>query len=127
MQSNPVLDNYQKNLQILLNKENKTYKDRCDIWMYERFFEGKSDEGEEIEIYDGKALANNEIKHLYDNEDFPEWFQELGNHFGQKCRVNNTSLTLKGVSYTYVDFYYILEDSNKKRRYVTCCKKLYFK
>ena len=47
--------------------KDRTYRDRYYIWEYEHYKKDSHriedyDEGEEAEIYDGTALANNEIK-----------------------------------------------------------------
>lgn len=47
--------------------KDRTYRDRYCIWEYEHYKKDSHriedyDEGEEVEIYDGTALANNEIK-----------------------------------------------------------------
>lgn len=105
--------------------KDRTYRDRYCIWEYEHYKKDSHriedyDEGEEVEIYDGTALANNEIKDGFD-KDFPEWFRECGKHFGQQVVVEPTGevKTLIGMSYTYKDYYYILEKDGKKS-YHTC-------
>lgn len=79
-----------------------------------------------VEIYDGTALADNKIKDGF-GKDFPEWFRECGKHFGQHVKVKITGqiLTLIGMSYTYRDYYYILERDGKKT-YETCVSGIEF-
>lgn len=105
--------------------KDRTYKDRYYIWEYEYHKKNSHsiddyDEGEEVEIYDGTALANNKIKDGF-GKDFPEWFRECGKHFGEQVIVKPTGeiRTLIGMSYTYRDYYYILEKEGKKL-YLTC-------
>lgn len=78
------------------------------------------DVGEERYFYDGKALANNEIKNGF-GDDFPKWFQEAGNNFGKKCIApDNEIYTLIGMSETFEDYYYILQDDEGKKHFHTC-------
>lgn len=109
--------------------KDRTYRDRYCIWEYEHYKKDKHeflDEGEEVEIYDGTALANNKIKDGF-GKDFPEWFRECGKHFGQQVKVKITGqvLVLIGMSYTYRDYYYILEKDGK-RTYETCVSGIEF-
>lgn len=87
-----------------------TYEERFNKWLGESH--PLSDEGEEIDIYDGDGLANNLIKDGFGN-DFPDWIQELGNHFGQQCTIRDEEYTLLGISYTYFDYYYIVSGGKR--------------
>lgn len=102
--------------------KDRTYRDRYYIWEYERSANPshKYDEGEEVHIWDGTKLANNEIKDGF-GCDFPEWFRACGKYFGRKVRNKGDGkiYTLVGLSYTYRDYYYILE-ADGKRHYETC-------
>lgn len=102
--------------------KDRTYRDRYYIWEYEKYITNSLgyDEGEEVFIWDGTALAKNEIKDGF-GQDFPNWFRECGKHFGQQVVVEPTGevKTLIGMSYTYRDYYYILE-KNGKKSYHTC-------
>lgn len=106
----------------------RTYKDRYLIWQYQDYLkEGVRsiddyDEGEEVEIYDGEALSKGEIKNGF-GEDFPDWYKEIGKHFGEKVKVFGEIYTLIGVSYTYVDYYYIFKDGDRKV-YESCVGKI---
>lgn len=109
--------------------KNRTYKDRYFIWELERYANFKNDindEGEEIEIYDGEKLANNEIKDGFD-KDFPEWFRNLGKYFGKQVYLPRLqeSATLMGVSYTYLDYYYIVKTKDGKK-HITCIEDVKF-
>lgn len=100
----------------------RDYMDRYFIWEYERVANAVHhyDEGEEVFIWDGPKLANNEIKDGF-GKDFPEWFRDCGKYFGKdvRNRADGKIYTLVGVSYTYRDYYYILE-SNGRRHFETC-------
>lgn len=114
---------------LLKDPKDRTYADRYDIWMLTNYMmEQKTlnnySEGEEIEIYDGEKLARGEIKHLYDGSDFPEWFKNWGKYFGREVKTyppeSEEIYTLIGMSYTYLDYYYILERKNRRKIYHTC-------
>lgn len=105
--------------------KDRTYRDRYYIWEYEQYKKDSHriedyNEGEEVEIYDGTALADNKIKDGFGN-DFPDWFRECGKHFGKyvKDKATGKVVTLIGMSYTYRDYYYIFEKDGKKT-YSTC-------
>ena len=125
-----LLEELRKLAEPALKKEPKDrdYVDRFIIWEYERASKSLRlfDEGEEVHIWDGTKLANNEIKDGFGN-DFPEWFRDCGKHFGKDVRnkVDGKIYTLIGMSYTYMDYYYILE-ANSKRHYETCLSGLDF-
>lgn len=119
-----LLEELRKLAEPALKKEPKdrNYLDRYFIWEYERATNSIRifDEGEEVHIWDGTKLANNEIKDGF-GKDFPEWFRNCGKYFGKvvRNRADGKVYTLVGMSYTYRDYYYILE-SEGKRHYVTC-------
>ena len=104
-----------------------TYSDRYYLWEYNRLTNSsnKWDEGEEVKIYDGPTLASNKLKNGF-GDDFPERFREWGNHFGKKVlnKADNKIYTLIGMSYTYLDYYYILESEDGKKHYSSCIGKL---
>lgn len=107
----------------------RTYEERWYLW-HEKVMNDSPDApydyGEEREIYDGQSLANNEIKTGFGN-DFPKWFQEMGLNFGKKCTtIDGTVHTLIGMSETFEDYYYILEDESGKKTYESCVGKLEF-
>lgn len=100
----------------------RTYEERWYLWQ-EKVMTAPPDSpydcGEEREFYDGKALANNEIKSGFGN-DFPKWFREMGLHFGEKCRMaDGKEYTLIGMSETFEDYYYIVEDEKGNKSYHT--------
>lgn len=110
----------------LKSPEERTYEDRYYIWLKEREEYGDYDEGEEVEIYDGDKLYNNEIKDGF-GDDFLEWVRECGKYFGKNVRIKSTDEIKKliGISYTYLDYYYILEKDGKKS-YETCISEIEF-
>lgn len=107
----------------------RTYEDRWYLWLEKTRnapLDAPYDVGEEIEIYDGQKLASNQIKSGM-GPDYPEWFREIGNHFGEKCRMPDGKVyTLKGVSETFEDLYYIVESEDGKRSHHTCVGKIEF-
>lgn len=106
--------------------KDRTYRDRYYIWEYEKYVKDHLgyDEGEEVFIYDGTKLANNEIKDGF-GKDFPEWFRECGKHFGRQVKTFTGKVyTLIGMSYTYMDYYYLLEDKEGKRVAESCVGKI---
>lgn len=108
------------------NPKDRNYKDRYFIWELEKFCNPNCesyDEGEEVEIYDGNKLVKNEIKDGFD-EDFPEWFRNLGKDFGKEAILDGEKVTFVGVSYTYLDYYYIFKTKDNKKVYDTCVDKL---
>lgn len=119
-----LLERLKNIAQLSLDKEpaNRTYADRYFIWEFEQVRDNLPyNEGEEVEIYDGNALANNKIKDGF-GHDFPEWFRECGKHFGKHVKniTDGKVYTLIGMSYTYRDYYYILEDSSHNKHYLSC-------
>ena len=97
------------------DESERSWEDKYYLW-HEKVMtsplDSPYDVGEEREFYDGKSLANNEIKDGFGN-DFPEWFREAGLHFGEKCKmVDKEVYTLVGMSETFEDYYYIVKDEN---------------
>lgn len=104
----------------LKSPEERTYEERYYVWLKERYQYQNYDEGEEVEIYDGDKLYHNELRDGF-GEEFPEWVREYGKYFGKKvkqCETGEVKI-LVGISYTYMDYYYILDDNGKKS-YETC-------
>lgn len=106
--------------------------DRYAIWadkrqnMLSTDFDSQWDEGEEIIIKDGEGLANRRIRHLSENAEFPDWFVEMGKHFGKKVLDPITSEVgiLIGMSYTYFDYYYVVECPDGKVKGISCVTKI---
>lgn len=107
----------------------RTYEDRFNIWLYDRTLNvDKQDfnEGEEVFIYDGKRLANNEIKDGFGNN-FPTWLREIGDHFGEKIIMSDgNEYTLIGISYTYLDYYYLVKDDKENKAARSCVERIKF-
>lgn len=121
-------------LPSLKDPKNRTYADRYHVWKYIHYHDrdiSTYSEGEEIEIYDGEKLAKGEIKHLYDGSDFIGWFREMGNHFGEEVKIfppdDDEVFTLIGMSYTYLDSYYILKRKDGSKLYHSCVGGVKFK
>lgn len=107
----------------------RTYEERWYLW-HEKVIndppDAPYDYGEEREFYDGASLARNEIKTGF-GDDFPEWFKEMGNHFGQKCvSMDRETYTLVGMSETFEDYYYILQREDGSKCYHSCVGKIDF-
>ena len=83
--------------------------------------------GEEVLILDGPGLVSGKIKHLDTRLDFPDWFKEMGNHFGKKVIYNGKEYTLVGMMYTFFDYYYLVEDNEGKQRGISCVGNLKIK
>lgn len=97
----------------------RDYKERFYAWNYWRYFLCPLDvwdEGEDVEIYDGKSLAEGKIKDGF-GEDFPDWFKKMGNKFGKETEDGSIFI---GMAYSYVDYYYILRKPDGRKIYETC-------
>lgn len=107
----------------------RTYEERWYLW-HEKVMNDPPDApydcGEEREFYDGQSLAANEIK-SGDGSDFPEWFREMGNHFGKKCiSMDGETYTLVGMSETFEDYYYILQKEDGTKSHHSCVGRVEF-
>lgn len=69
----------------------------------------------EMAIYDGDKLSKGEIKEVHGSHisELPNWFKELGNHFGEKCKTDGGEGRLIGISYTNENYYYLVERNSK--------------
>lgn len=66
----------------------------------------------------------------YKTEDAPKWVKEELLNVGKTCYVDghmNKEYVFKGIQETFEDYYYILEDNNKKISYSSCVGKIYYK
>lgn len=107
---------------LLKEPSKRNYEERYNVWMYEKCLNEnfEYDEGEEVKIYNGEDLANNKIKDGF-GKDFPEWFRNIGTLFGRKVKMDDGKIyTLIGVSYTYLDYYYIVKDRNDNIKMWSC-------
>lgn len=105
----------------------RTYEERWYLWHEKVMNDPLSyDCGEEREFYDGQSLAANEIK-SGDGSDFPEWFREMGKHFGKKCvSMDGETYTLVGMSETFEDYYYILQKEDGTKSHHSCVGRVEF-
>ena len=130
---------YQKYLRELKEKaieakkklpSERTYTDRYYFWedVQQNMLDNTSswDEGEEVTITDGEALYNGTIKHQMEGADFPSWFREAGKNFGKRVTTDFDKEVgiLVGMTYTYLDYYYLIEYPNGKRVLHSCVGKL---
>lgn len=83
------------------------------------------DEGLEVCFFDKEALLQAET--TWDGRKLPDWFVDLANHFDENVRdFAGTEGVLIGASYTDVDYYYIILDTNGKRHFSSCVGKIEF-
>lgn len=94
------------------------YIKRMEEWF--NFEKGRSsgfDEGEEIEVFNPNTILNDT---KLDGYPFPEWMKEVANHFGERVKTEGCDGILLGISYTYMDYYYIIQTPDGKKHYDTC-------
>lgn len=63
-------------------------------------------------------------------EDAPKWVKEELLNVGKICYVDrhmDKEYVFKGIQETFEDYYYILEDNNKKISYSSCVGKIFYK
>lgn len=63
-------------------------------------------------------------------KDSPSWVKEELFNVGKSCTIDGSmkdTYIFKGIQETYEDYYYILEDSNKKISYSSCVGKINYK
>lgn len=63
-------------------------------------------------------------------EDSPSWVKEELSNVGKLCTIDGCmkdTYVFKGIQETYEDYYFILEDSNKKISYSSCVGKINYK
>lgn len=63
-------------------------------------------------------------------KDSPSWVKEELTNVGKPCSIDECPEDIyifKGIQETYEDYYYILEDSNKKISYSSCVGKINYK
>lgn len=79
-------------------------------------------EGEEVKVFDANQIFND--TDLTD-QPFPDFIKEAAKHFGEKVEVEGKSGTLIGISYTYLDWYYLIK--NDEHTWAeTCISKIKF-
>lgn len=78
------------------------------------------DEGEEIIVKDSDVILNDTTLAGYP---FPEFIKIAAKHFGEKVEAEGKVGTLIGISYTYMDWYYLIKN-NKRTWAETCVSKI---
>lgn len=79
-------------------------------------------EGEEIIVKDKNIILNDTTLAGYP---FPEFIKIATKHFGEKVETEGGTGTLIGISYTYLDWYYLIQ--NEERTWAeTCVSKIKF-
>lgn len=94
------------------------YVKRMEEWF--NFDMGRSsdfDEGVEIFVYDPEVILNDT---KLDGEPFPDFIKEAAQHFGERVKTDGTNGILLGISYTYMDYYYIIQTPDGKKHYDSC-------
>lgn len=79
-------------------------------------------EGEEVEVFDANLIFNDTD---LTGQPFPEFIKEAAKHFGEKVEVEGKSGILIGISYTYLDWYYLIKN-NEHTWAETCISKIKF-
>lgn len=97
-------------------------KDENYIKRMEDWFDNRSsssfnyNEGEEIIVKDSDVILNDTTLAGYP---FPEFIKIAAKHFGEKVKAEGKVGTLIGISYTYMDWYYLIK--NDKRTWAETC------
>lgn len=81
------------------------------------------DEGVEIFVYDPEVILNDT---KLDGTPFPEWLKEIATHFGERVKTDGTDGILLGISYTYMDYYYIIQTSDGEKHYDSCVGRIHY-
>lgn len=81
------------------------------------------DEGEEVEVFDANEILTGTDK---TDTPYPTFAKEAAKHFGEQVKTEGGEGKLIGISYTYTDFYYIIECLDKSRYYETCVSPIKF-
>lgn len=101
----------------------RDYSERFKVWLLKQdLYPSDWDEGEEVCIFDGPGLEEGRIQHL-GGEEFPRWLRDLGKDFGKETV---SGYILEGISYTYLDYYYILS-KNGRRVFQSCVGRIKIK
>lgn len=92
------------------------YVKRMEEW-FDKDHSSIIDEGVEIFVYDPEVILNDT---KLDGEPFPEWMKEIAKHFGEQVETKGHKGILLGISYTYMDYYYIIQTPDGKKHYDSC-------
>ena len=99
------------------------YVKRMEEWFNKGRSSNSVDEGEEIEVFDKDTILNDT---KLDGEPFPEWMKEVANHFGERVKTEGCDGILLGISYTYMDYYYIIQTLDGRKHYDTCVGHIHY-
>lgn len=88
--------------------KDENYIKRMEDWFNNRSSNSFNyDEGEEIIVKDADIILNDTTLAGYP---FPEFIKKAAKHFGEKVEVEGESGILIGISYTYLDWYYLIKN-----------------
>lgn len=88
--------------------KDESYIKRMEDWFNNRSSSSFNyDEGEEIIVKDPDIILNDTTLAGYP---FPEFIKKAAKHFGEKVEVEGGFGTLIGISYTYLDWYYLIKN-----------------
>lgn len=88
--------------------KDENYIKRMEIWFDNRISNSFNyNEGEEIIVKDPDIILNDTTLAGYP---FPEFIKKAAKHFGEKVEVAGGSGILIGISYTYLDWYYLIKN-----------------
>lgn len=88
--------------------KDENYIKRMEIWFDNRISHSFNyDEGEEIVVKDPDIILNDTTLAGYP---FPKFIKKAAKHFGEKVEVAGKSGILIGISYTYLDWYYLIKN-----------------
>lgn len=88
--------------------KDENYIKRMEVWFDNRTSHSFNyDEGEEVIVKDADIILNDTTLAGYP---FPKFIKEAAKHFGEKVEVEGESGTLIGISYTYLDWYYLIKN-----------------
>ena len=97
--------------------KDENYIKRMEDWFDNQFSNSSNyDEGEEIVVKDPDIILNDTTLAGYP---FPEFIKKAAKHFGEKVEAEGKVGTLIGISYTYLDWYYLIK--NDKRTWAETC------
>lgn len=100
----------------------EAYIKRMEDWYEKEPAPFLFDEGEFIEVFDANQILNDTD---LTGQPFPEFIKEAAKHFGEKVEVEGKSGILIGISYTYLDWYYLIK--NDEHTWAeTCISKIKF-
>lgn len=98
------------------------YIKRMEDWYEKEPAPFPFNEGEEVEVFDANQILNDTD---LTGTPFPDFIKEAAKHFEEKVEVEGKSGTLIGISYTYLDWYYLIK--NDEHTWAeTCISKIKF-